>query len=194
MNGQAEFVLTMLNNKTKGFFLELGSGNYMVGNKTYVLEKTYDWSGVMIDYDCTFLPQYKMYRPDNLHLTGNTEYVDYIPIFRYSNVPYIIDYLHLDVFVEDSSSLNTIMKFDKILFDEYKFATITFCHDIYASKSDDDIWALTRQKSREILLNRGYVLAYPDVEAYYGPYEDWYIHPELVDPALINTYTPKKPV
>lgn len=47
----------------------------------------------------------------------------------------------------------------------------------------------TRQRSREIFNKRGYVCVFPDIhnqEPKYV-YEDWYVHPELVDMAYINT-------
>lgn len=53
-NGQAEqdkFVLNILNNKKNGFFLELGSNHPIIINNTYVLEKEYNWKGIMVEYD-----------------------------------------------------------------------------------------------------------------------------------------------
>jgi hypothetical protein len=67
------------------------------------------------------------------------------------------------------------------IFDEYKFATITFEHDIY----DGDRFN-TRLESRNIFLNRGYILVFPDVRNDINAFEDWYIHSELVDINYIN--------
>ena len=46
-NGQAEqdkFVLMMLNKKTNGFFLEIGSSDPIYVNNTFVLENSYNWT------------------------------------------------------------------------------------------------------------------------------------------------------
>jgi hypothetical protein len=81
--------------------------------------------------------------------------------------------------------LDTLLLLNDTIFDTYKFATITFEHDIYCGNYFD-----TQTISREIFQNRGYILVFPDVNVYwagkYEPYEDWYVHPDLVDIDLIN--------
>ena len=67
------------------------------------------------------------------------------------------------------------------IFNEYKFATVTFEHDIY----DGDRFN-TRLASREIFSNRGYILVFPDVRNGQHAFEDWYIHPDLVNINYIN--------
>ena len=68
-----------------------------------------------------------------------------------------------------------------LIFQEYKFATVTFEHDIYTGDNYN-----TRLLSREIFLNRGYVLVFPDVRSCQNAFEDWYVHPDLVDMDYIN--------
>jgi len=71
--------------------------------------------------------------------------------------------------------------------DKHKFATITFEHDIYSTN-----YLNTRLESREILKNRGYVRVFSDINNKgSNPYEDWYIHPDLVDNELVNTLIKK---
>jgi FkbM family methyltransferase len=43
------FVLDHLHQKRNGFFVDVGAGNYMVINNTYLLEKRYDWTGICIE-------------------------------------------------------------------------------------------------------------------------------------------------
>ena len=73
--------------------------------------------------------------------------------------------------------------------------------NLIASDNENDIWAITRKKSREIFLKRGYVLVFPDVQLpsdtsykgkQCGAFEDWYVHPDLVDGELINKYKTDK--
>ena len=44
-----------------------------------------------------------------------------------------------------------------------------------------------RAESREIFLRRGYVLVFPDVMNDGNQFEDWYVHPDLVDMNFINS-------
>lgn len=47
--GQDLFVVSMLQGKKNGTFLEIGSADLKLGNNTYLLEKTFGWSGYGID-------------------------------------------------------------------------------------------------------------------------------------------------
>ena len=44
--------------------------------------------------------------------------------------------------------------------------------------------------AREIFQKRGYILVFPDVSVFwegeYKPFEDWFIHPDLVDMDFAN--------
>ena len=151
----------------------------------------------MVEYDQQYLPNYKIYRPNSMHIIHDAQTLDYKSLFKTNNIPYTLDYLQIDLDVDNCSTLNTLLKIDQDLLDEYKFATITFEHDYYSSDNEDDIWAITRKKSRDIFLNRGYVLVFPDVRlpssTFYrgkqcGAFEDWYVHPDLVDQELIDRY------
>jgi hypothetical protein len=199
-NGQAEqdkFVLTMLKHKQNGFFLELGSQHPITNNNSYILEKTYGWHGIMVEYDVNYLPLYKTHRSNSVHVIHDAQTLNYRSLFKENNVPQYVDYLQIDLDVDNDSTLNTLIKIDDELLADYKFATITFEHDIYSSENSSDIWAITRQKSREIFAARGYTLVFPDVRlpsnTYYrgkecGAFEDWYVHQDLVDVELINRY------
>jgi hypothetical protein len=205
-NGQVEqdkFVLSMLNNKKNGFFLELGSNHPINSNNTFILEKEYNWNGIMIEYDNYWLNEYKIHRPNSIHVIGDAQQINYSLLLKTNNVPQNIDYLQIDLDVDNSSTLNTLLKIDDQLLSEYKFATITFEHDIYSSDHENDIWGITRKKSREIFENRGYVLIFPDVQLpsntsyrgkQCGAFEDWYVHPDLVDIDLINKYKTDKSI
>ena len=103
--------------------------------------------------------------------------------FEKVGFPKNIDYLQLDLDVENRSTLTTLENLDKQVLDTYKFATITLEHDIYRGDYFE-----TRKISREILAKRGYIIVFPDVHAGhpYGEHEDWYVHPDLVDMEFIN--------
>ena len=179
--GQAEqdkFVLNILKEKRDGFFLEIGSNHPVTINNTYLLESKYNWKGIMVEYNESFLSLYKTHRPNSIHIINDATKVDFKTVFEMNNVPSAIDYLQIDLEANNGSTIKTLMNLDRDVFDNYKFATVTFEHDIYHTT-----FLNTREVSREILNKRGYVLVFGDIHnkepAY--PYEDWYIHPDLVD-------------
>lgn len=101
-------------------------------------------------------------------------------------MPLIFDYLQIDLEVNNGSTLKTLRKLDSDILDTHKFATITFEHDIYHSNFDN-----TRLESRTIFDRRGYVCVFEDISNDGSPYEDWYVHPELVDMNYVNTLIEK---
>jgi hypothetical protein len=179
------FVSKVLNNKRRGTFLEIGSNHPITTNNTYLLEKEYDWKGIMVEYDRSFEPLYKVHRPNSIYIINDARAVDYRGVLDSNNFPVNMDYLSLDLDVNNRSTLDTFLLLNSTVFDKYKFATITLEHDIYTGNYFD-----TQYTTRDILKNRGYVLVYPDVSLYwlggYKPFEDWYVHPDLVDMSLIN--------
>jgi len=183
-NGQAlqdRFVLSILNNKFNGYFIEIGSNDPKNINNTYILEKEFNWSGIMIEFENKWLESYKNQRPNSIHIIDDATKIDYLNLFKINNVPKNVDYLQIDLEVNNRSTLNTLELFDKHIFDNYKFATITFEHDIYSGDHFN-----TRLASREIFSKNGYILVFPDVKNYDNPYEDWYVHPDLVNMNYIN--------
>ena len=178
-NGQSEqdkYVLYILKFKRNGYFLEIGSNHPININNTYILEKEYNWKGIMVDYESYFLPMYKEVRPNSIHLIDDATKIDYANIFKNNNVPFVIDYLQIDLEVSNGSTIKTLQKLDEEIFDKHIFVTITFEHDIYCSNFDN-----TREKSREIFKRRGYYCVFQDVQNGGNPYEDWYVHPDFVD-------------
>ena len=112
-NGQAEqdkFVLTILKNKKKGFFVEIGSNHPININNTNILENTYEWKGIMIDISNKWLNDYKIHRPNSIHIINDASKIDYKNLFETNNVPLNIDYLQIDLEVTNGSTLNTLKK------------------------------------------------------------------------------------
>jgi hypothetical protein len=183
-NGQAyqdKYILNVLKNKTDGFFLEIGSNHPVTINNTYLLETQYNWKGIMVEYDASFLPLYREYRPNSIPTIHDATSIDYKKLFEDNNVPKYVDYLQIDLEVSNESTIKTLQKIDKDLLHSYTFATITFEHDIYAGN-----YYNTRDISRKILNDRGYICIFKDINNCENPFEDWYVHPSLVDMDYIN--------
>jgi hypothetical protein len=179
------FVISILKNKKNGYFLEIGANHPIAGNNTYILEKEYGWKGLMIEYDSSFEQLYKDLRPNSIYRIRDARLVDYRGILDTNAFPCNLDYLQIDLDVDNKSTLDTLILLDNTCFDKYKFATITFEHDIYTGNFFN-----TREISREIFKKRGYELVFPDVALFFGgrhcPFEDWYVHPDLVDMDYVN--------
>ena len=184
-NGQAhqdKFVLNVLKRKTNGFFLEIGSNDPVHINNSYILESVYNWKGIMIEYDPKFLPRFQMKRPNSIHVIHDATQIDYKTLFESNNVPINIDYLQIDLEVGNGSTIQTLQKLDNEIMNTYKFATVTFEHDIYRSN-----FLNTRIVSREIFSRHGYVCVFEVTEDNGFPYEDWYVHPDLVDMEYVRS-------
>ena len=52
---QDMFILSMLNGKRNGTYLEIGAGNSFYGNNTALLETQFDWTGVSLDIEESFV-------------------------------------------------------------------------------------------------------------------------------------------
>jgi len=184
---QDKFVLHVLKQKRNGFFVEIGSNHPITINNTYLLESQYNWKGILVEYQSLFLPLYKEHRPNSVHVINDATQIDYKKLFETSNAPKSIDYLQIDLEANNGSTIQTLEKLDSEIFDTYTFATVTFEHDIYHTNFGN-----TREKSREIFAKRGYVSVFQDVDNMgINPYEDWYVHPTLVDMEYIENLKSK---
>jgi hypothetical protein len=178
---QDKFVLNVLKEKKNGYFLEIGSNHPIEINNTYLLETQYDWKGIMIEYEEEFLTLYKEHRPKSIHIINDATTIDYKNLFETNKLPFSLDYLQIDLEAANGSTIKTLQKLDNEIFDTHKFATVTFEHDIYSTNFDD-----TRLKSRNIFKKRGYICVFEDINNLENPYEDWYVHPDLVDMNYVN--------
>ncbi len=185
-NGQAfadKFVLNCTGFKRGGYFLELGSREAKSNNNSYILEKEFGWKGVMVDRVNDHKESYESTRPNSIAIIEDATQIDYKKVFEDNNFPSELDFWQLDLEVRDNTALSTLIKINQDILDLYKFSTVTMEHDIYTGFENA---VATRNKSREILESRGYycvfkdILDPPEVCVDY-PYEDWWVHPDLVD-------------
>ena len=179
---QDKFVLNFSQFKRSGTFVEIGSNHPIIINNTYLLENGFGWRGIMVEYDTSWETEYKKYRPNSHHIMADATQVDYVSAFQEASLPMDIDYLQIDLEVNNGSTMKTLLKFDKEVFDSYRFSTITFEHDIYHTN-----FMNTREESRKIFKNRGYVRVFSDITNNgENPFEDWYVHPDLVNMKYIE--------
>ena len=174
---QDMFVLSALNGKTNGTFLEIGGADPYMGNNTALLEKVFDWKGVSIEYDAEFIENYRQHRTANL-IHGDALSIDYKKLLQENFHGNVIDYLQLDI----EPARNTYECMLKMPFDDYKFSVITYEHDYYV-----DVTKSYREKSRQFLTSKGYVLVVNDISPDgYSNFEDWWVHPDSVSDTVIK--------
>jgi hypothetical protein len=169
---QDSFVMNMLDWKSEGYYLEIGAYDPVKLSNTYTLEQQYNWSGVSLDRTKIDFSSRK-----NPCITTDATTCDYSEILEEANAPKIIDYLQLDI----DPAPNTLRALKIIPFDKYQFKVITFEHDAYRGHD------LVRKESRDIFQKLGYKLLISNL-GNPDPYEDWYIHPDLVDNKIWSKY------
>lgn len=173
------FVLTALNGKMEGTYVEIGAGHPFYGNNTALLETKYNWKGVSIDLSVGSIEEFFRER-NNVEILADATTLDYVKLFKELNYPTIIDYLQIDC---DPSqvSLNALTK---IPFDDYDFKVITFEHDYYQDETNK-----VRKSSRQFLKERGYTLVISNIGKDSNSVEDWWVHPKYVDVTKLKSIT-----
>ena len=168
---QDMFVLYMLNGKYNGTYLEIGSAMPIKCNNTYLLEQR-GWSGIGIEFQEHFVTDYNNTRK-NKCLLANALTIDYAQLLKDNYSTNIIDYLQLDI----EPAENTFNCMLRIPFDDYKFRVITYEHDEYVDPKGQ--W---QHQAKVVLESKGYQRVISNVSPVENsPFEDWYVHPELVD-------------
>jgi hypothetical protein len=170
---QDMFVLTMLNGKTNGRYLEVGCGDPFYGNNTALLETEFYWSGISIDINPVSVNMFQQKRKNKVML-GDATKIDYKKILDDG----IYDYLQVDCDPPEVSFQILL----KIPFEKTPFRVITFEHDHYVSEESG-----IRDKSRAFLKSLGYQLVVTDIAPdKFNSFEDWWVHPDLVDKNIIT--------
>lgn len=169
---QDMFVLSVLDGKKNGTYLEIGSEDPEYKSNTCLLERDFKWIGISIEIDAPEVNRFNSLRKNKAICFDATK-VDYERLLKKANFPEEIDYLQIDT-EPSSTSFETLLS---IPFDKYAFKVITFEHD-YAV----DVTRSYREKSRRYLRSLGYELIVPDIgPTDWYPFEDWWVKPELVD-------------
>jgi len=176
---QDMFVLSMVDGKRDGTYLEIGGGYAYHKNNTALLENQFGWKGVSIEFNEACVQDYKKYRPNANVLCTNALFINYSKLLKeYFKDEVVIDYLQLDI----EPSANTYEALLAIPFDEYKFRVITYEHDHYV-----DVSGSYRDKSREYLKKMGYEMIVSNVaEDDESAFEDWWVHPDLVHRSIVK--------
>lgn len=177
------FALYVTNNKFGGSYVEIGAGEPVKDNNTYLLESKFSWHGISIE----IRPQMKALwdKEKRKLICADATKIDYKALFRSFGLPVCIDYLQIDCNPPATSfKILTLIPFDK-----YIFKTITFEHDHYkyastSAKHKEN--RCVREESRIFLNNLGYVMVVDNMCSKGRQFEDWYVHPATVDDNILD--------
>jgi hypothetical protein len=168
---QDMFVLTMLNGKRNGSFFEIGCDDPTYLSNTRLLEE-FGWTGTSIDRDPADTAKWAGQRKAKV-ITADALQLDYGEMIQQD-----YDYLQIDI-EPPRQSMEVLLR---IPFEKHRFAVITFEHDDYLCHDDQ-----ARERSRQYLRSHGYVMVVGDIApAPHVNFEDWWVHPDLVDRKLIE--------
>ncbi len=178
--GQDLFVLAMLKGKTEGTYLEIGCHDPVYSSNTLILERDFGWHGVSIDIQSVVVQRFNSLRI-NQAVESDATQADYTFLLNQAGIfDTDIDYASVDC----DPAQNTYKALKLLPLDTHRFAVITYEHDAYASGPE------FKYRSREYLESRGYQLLISNISAsgLDKDFEDWWIHPSLVDPAVVAKF------
>ena len=171
------FVMSMLNGKRNGVYVEIGADQPRVISNTYLLEKDFDWSGISFELDANKVAFFNTIRKNKCLCEDATLY-NYKSLFEELNYPKQIDYLQLDI----DPAEGTLRALKALPLDDYRFSVITYETDVYSSGAD------IQDEQIEILESHGYQLVAKNVKCEGNPYEDWWIDPAIVSEDIWKPY------
>ena len=174
---QDMFVLSMLDGKRNGIYVEIGADQPRVISNTYLLEKDFDWSGISFELDADKVAFFNTIR-ENKCLCEDATLYNYKSLFEELNYPKQIDYLQLDI----DPAEGTLRALKALPLDDYRFSVITYETDVYSSGAD------IQDEQIEILESHGYQLVAKNVKCEGNPYEDWWIDPAIVSEDIWKPY------
>jgi hypothetical protein len=166
--GQDLFVLSLLDGKRNGIFLDLGCNQPILINNTFLLESQFGWSGLSVDIDESHFPMFVFRKCKTL--AADCTQLDWDHVVDELGTSKI-DYLSLDL-EPPAVTLKGLMN---IPFDRVNFSVVTFEHDAY--RSGDEVKAV----SRKIFEDSGYVRLCSNVILDGFVFEDWYYNPLYVN-------------
>ena len=166
---QDMFVLSLLNGKKNGSFIEVGSGHPTLFNNTYLLETKFDWKGISVEHSERMCAQFSRERKTNIVYADANE-LDYKQLLKQNCMEQKVDLLRIN---SDASSLKVLQN---IPFNKHEFNIIQFQHN--------SCWWGTeiKEASRKLLEKIGYILFVSDVAIdEKNGYEDWWVHPAFIN-------------
>lgn len=176
---QDMFVLSILNGKRNGTYIEIGGELPIQGNNTYLLEQQFGWRGYSVELKDKYVPMWTADRKNPLYCQDALT-TDYAKLAEENNLGFIVDYLSVDIEPEE----HTFAALQKVDHSRLRFRVITFEHNHYNGGQGPRV----RIESREYLKSLGYEMVVGDVSHAGDLAEDWWVAPELFHPDVIKIF------
>lgn len=181
------FVLTMLDGKKNGSYVEIGANHPENGSNTFTLNRYFNFNGLSIDIE-NFSSHWDSKRPQCNFVCADATTIDYTELFNKSNVSTRTDYLQIDVDPPEVS-----LQVLKLLpLNTHRFSIITFETDVWQGDTS------VTEESRQILKSHGYQLVVKNVaccnkdtdgKLIWYPFEDWWVDPLVISADKIEQFT-----
>jgi hypothetical protein len=183
---QDMFVLSMLNGKKNGTFLEIGAFEAEFISNTYLLESEFGWKGISVDFEESAEKSFRKKGRESHFILSDALIIDYASVFKENGFGKQIDYLQLDI-EPQAQTLNCLKKMP---LDTYRFSVITYETDYCDPTVSKAESKKNRDESRKILASHGYELVVGNVcnTTNQDPFEDWYVDPKVIDPKIIKLF------
>ena len=173
------FVLSVLDGKRNGTYLEIGADDGIGINNTYILETEYDWTGLAFEWLKPGWSRYVSQRK-NPCLCEDATKANYSKLLEYYKFPNQIDFLQVDI----EPAHQTLDALKALPHNKYRFSVICFETAIYLGQDMH-----VQQEQIDLLTSLGYVMIAKNVSNLGGdPFEDWWVDPTVVDMDRIAPY------
>ena len=181
------FVLSLLDGKRNGTYLEIGGDDGKAISNTYLLETEFDWKGLAFEWlEGTENPTsgWKGYLVNrkNPCLCEDATKADYAKLLKKYKFPKQIDFLQVDI----EPAQQTLDALKAIPHNNYRFSVICFETAIYMGQDMH-----VQQEQIDLLNSLGYELIAKNVANENNPFEDWWVDPTVVDVERVKFYKEK---
>jgi hypothetical protein len=183
---QDMFILSMLDGKKNGIFVEIGAHHPTFISNTFLLEAQFDWEGISIDIDSSAKSSFINSGRRSEFILNDALKISYKDLFIRKNYPKQIDYLQIDI----EPMTNTFECLKLMPLDDYRFSVITFETDYYDPNTPKEIKDFIKESSRNLLESKGYKLIVGNIcnTSINDPFEDWYIDPLVINENIIKLF------
>jgi hypothetical protein len=183
---QDMFVLSMLNGKKNGTFLEIGAFEAVFISNTYLLESEFSWKGISVDVEASAEESFRKKGRTSQFILQDALTIDYEKVFKQNGFGRQIDYLQLDI----EPQAQTLRCLKKVPLDKYRFSVITYETDYCDPTVNRRESKKNRDESRKVLSSYGYEMIVGNIcnTSRDDPFEDWYVDPKVIDKKIIKLF------
>ena len=178
------FVLTMLDGKKNGTFVELGAAWPTKNNNSCLLSE-FGYRGISVEKNTRYENEWRGARPNDVFLCQDALKIDYATLLTQQNFPTQIDYLQIDI----DNEIGSLELIDKLIASgKHRFSVITLETNLFFSsrnkKFQDDSYQMLKDLGYQLVVKNVGVREW-DTE-HWRAFEDWYVDPSQIDADIIS--------